>query len=143
MEIEFWYWWALGLTLLVAEVFAPGAVFLWMGVAAGVTGVALFALPSMSVENQLLLFSVLSVVAVVVWRGFLHKEDSPTDQPALNQRSMQYLNRVFTLNSPIENGNGTVRVDDSHWNVRGPDLPAGTKIKVVAVDGVTLIIEAV
>lgn len=143
MEIEFWYWWALGLTLLVAEVFAPGAVFLWMGVAAGVTGVALFALPSMSVENQLLLFSVLSVVAVVVWRGFLHKEDSPTDQPALNQRSMQYLNRVFTLNSPIENGNGTVRVDDSHWNVRGPDLPAGTKIKVIAVDGVTLIVEAI
>lgn len=143
MEIEFWYWWALGLTLLVAEVFAPGAVFLWMGVAAGVTGVALFALPSMSVENQLLLFSVLSVVAVVVWRGFLHKEDSPTDQPTLNQRSMQYLNRVFTLNSPIENGNGTVRVDDSHWNVRGPDLPAGTKIKVIAVDGVTLIVEAI
>lgn len=141
MQMEFWYWWAIGLVLLVAEVFAPGAIFLWMGVAAGVAGGALLLFPDMSFDNQLLTFSVISVVTVVVWRGFLHKVDKPTDQPALNQRSAQYINRVFTLTQAIENGTGTVNVDDSRWNVRGPDLPAGTKIRVVAVDGVNLIIE--
>lgn len=141
MQMEFWYWWVIGLALLVAEVFVPGAIFLWMGVAAGVTGAALLAMPAMSIETQLLIFSVISVVSVVVWRVFLHKEDKPTDQPSLNQRSAQYINRVFTLNSAIENGVGTVNVDDSRWNVRGPDLAAGKSVRVVDVDGVNLIVE--
>lgn len=142
MEMEFWYWWVAGLVLLIAEVFAPGAIFLWMGIAAGVAGTALLAIPSLSFDNQLLIFSVISVVSVVLWRGFIHKEDKTTDQPTLNQRSAQYIGRVFTLEQAIENGTGTVNVDDSRWNVRGPDLATGTKVKVVAVDGVNLIVEA-
>lgn len=142
MQMEFWYWWVIGLVLLVAETFVPGAIFLWMGVAAGVTGAALLAMPELSIESQLLIFSVISVVSVVLWRSFLHKEDSPTDQPALNQRSAQYIGRVFTLTQAIENGVGTVTVDDSRWNVRGPDLASGNKVKVTAVDGVILIVEA-
>lgn len=142
MEMEFWYWWVAGLVLLIAEVFAPGAIFLWMGVAAGVAGAALLAIPSLSFDNQLLIFSVISVVSVVLWRGFIHKEDKTTDQPTLNQRSAQYIGRVFTLEKAIENGTGTVNVDDSRWNVRGPDLPSGTKIKVISVDGVNLVVEA-
>jgi membrane protein implicated in regulation of membrane protease activity len=143
MEMEFWYWWTIGLALLAAEVFAPGAIFLWMGVAAGVTGAALLAVPEMSIESQLLIFSVLSVVAVVSWRTFFHKHDRPTDQPSLNQRSAQYIGRVFTLNQAIQNGTGSVTVDDSRWNVRGPDMLAGSKVKVTAVDGVILVVEAV
>ena len=142
MELEFWHWWVAGLVLLVLEVFAPGAIFLWMGVAAGVAGTALLAMPELSLESQLLIFSAISVVSVVVWRRVIHKEDAVTDQPALNQRSAQYIGRVFTLETAIENGTGTVNVDDSRWNVRGPDLAAGTKIKVVAVDGVILLVEA-
>ena len=37
-DIAFWHWWVAGLLLLALEAFAPGAVFLWMGVAALVTG---------------------------------------------------------------------------------------------------------
>ena len=142
MQMEFWYWWVIGLVLLVAETFVPGAIFLWMGVAAGITGAALSLAPEMSIETQLLIFSVISVVSVVVWRVFLHKEDSPTDQPSLNQRSAQYIGRTFTLSEAIENGVGTVTVDDSRWNVRGSDMAAGSKVKVTAVDGVILIVEA-
>ncbi|MDD9894097.1 MAG: NfeD family protein [Gammaproteobacteria bacterium] len=142
MQMEFWYWWVIGLVLLVAETFVPGAIFLWMGVAAGITGAALFLAPEISIETQLLIFSVISVVSVVVWRVFLHKEDSPTDQPSLNQRSAQYIGRTFTLSEAIENGVGTVTVDDSRWNVRGSDMAAGSKVKVTAVDGVILIVEA-
>lgn len=142
MQMEFWYWWVIGLLLLVAETFVPGAIFLWMGVAAGITGAALLAIPGISPESQLLIFSVISVVSVVIWRRVLHKQDAPTDQPTLNQRSAQYIGRVFTLSQAIENGVGTVTVDDSRWNVRGPDLSAGSKVKVTAVDGVILLVEA-
>jgi len=33
-------------------------------------------------------------------------------------------------------------VDDSTWRVTGPDLPAGTSIKVTGVDGVIFKVEA-
>ena len=42
---------------------------------------------------------------------------------------------------PIVNGHGQVRVDDTNWRVTGPDLPSGTRVKVVAADGAVLKVE--
>mgnify|MGYP001554725044 CR=1 FL=1 len=50
------------------------------------------------------------------------------------------MGRVCTLDPPIENGLGTVVVDDSTWRVKGPDLPAGTHVRVTDVDGVVFIV---
>jgi len=38
-------------------------------------------------------------------------------------------------------GEGRVRVGDSSWRVTGPELLAGTEIRVVRVEGSTLVIE--
>ena len=46
-DIAFWHWWVAGLLLLALEAFAPGAVFLWMGVAALVTGGVVALLPGL------------------------------------------------------------------------------------------------
>ena len=37
----FWHWWVLGLVLVVIEMIAPGFFLLWIGLAAGVTGLIL------------------------------------------------------------------------------------------------------
>jgi len=34
-----------------------------------------------------------------------------------------------------------VKVDDSTWRVEGEDLPEGTKVRVISVDGVVLKVE--
>jgi membrane protein implicated in regulation of membrane protease activity len=60
----------------------------------------------------------------------------------LNQRGQQYTGRIFTLDQPIVNGVGKVEVDDSSWRVKGPDLPAGTHVQVVGVDGVVFVVES-
>ena len=52
------------------------------------------------------------------------------------------LGREFTLEAPIVNGVGKVDVDDSTWRVRGPNLPAGSQIRVTRIDGVVLVVEA-
>jgi inner membrane protein len=46
------------------------------------------------------------------------------------------------LSEPIQNGRGKARIDDSVWRVEGADLPAGTQVKVMAVDGAILKVEA-
>ena len=141
-EFSFWYWWILGLLLLVLEVFAPGAFFLWMGISAGVVGLIAWLVPSLSIEWQMLIFTVIAVASVVGWRAYLRKNPVETDQPALNRRGEQYVGRVFTLDNPIVNGIGKIRVDDTMWRIEGADCEAGEKVRVVGVDGVNLKVEA-
>jgi hypothetical protein len=139
--ILFWHWLALGVFLLIVELLAPGMFFLWMAQAAIFTGIALFVLPNLSWESQAALFSVLSVLGVAVARRFFKRHPITTDQPLLNQRTAQYVGRVFTLNQPIVNGQGKIKIDDSIWKIRGEDCDAGTKVRVVAADSVVLIVE--
>jgi membrane protein implicated in regulation of membrane protease activity len=119
-------------------VFAPGAFFLWLGIAAGVVGLLVFLAPTIGWEYQILLFSVLSVISIIIWRRFFRLRAEDTDQPALNRRGEQYIGRIFTLAEPIVNGNGKIRVDDSTWKIEGEDCEAGTRIRVTGVDGTIL-----
>ncbi|MEE8203833.1 MAG: NfeD family protein [Alphaproteobacteria bacterium] len=140
-RIEFWHWWVLGIVLVILEALAPGAIFLWLGVAAGVVGVVLLALPEIGWQAQVLVFAVVSVVAIVGWRVYQRRYPTRTDQPALNRRGEQYVGRLLTLDEPIVNHQGKIKVDDSTWKVEGDDMPAGTRIRVASVDGVVLRVE--
>jgi hypothetical protein len=53
------------------------------------------------------------------------------------------VGRVFTLEQPIVNRQGKIRVDDSTWKIEGTDCTAGTNVRVVGVDGVVLKVQRV
>lgn len=137
-EVVFWHWWSLGAVLLIVELLAPGMFFLWLGESAFVVGGVLWVLPAISFETQVILFSALSVVSVLVFRRFLQRRPIQSDRPLLNQRTAQYVGRVFTLEEPIVNGRGKIHVDDSTWRVEGEDCPSGTKVRVMDAEGVIL-----
>lgn len=140
-EIVFWHWLAFGVFLLIVELLAPGMFFLWMAQAAGITGLLLFLLPGLGWEVQTTVFSVLSVFGVAIARRFFKRHPIESDQPLLNRRTAQYVGRVFTLDHPIVNGQGKIKVDDSTWKIRGEDCEAGTRVKVVDADSVVLVVE--
>jgi membrane protein implicated in regulation of membrane protease activity len=142
-SIDYWHWWILAGILLIIEVAAPSFFFLWLSVAAGITGVALLAVPDLGWEYQVLLFSGLSIISLTLFKRYQHAHPVTTDQPALNRRGEQYIGRTFTLEEPISNRTGVIRVDDSTWRITGADLPTGTTVTVVGVDGVILKVEAV
>ena len=140
-QIVFWHWWMLAGLLLILELTAPAFFFLWLAIASGAVGLILLVFPTMPLETQLVLFSIASVVSVFAWRKYRESRPIQTDQPNLNRRGHQYIGRVFNLDAPITNGEGKVTVDDSTWRVKGPDVPAGTPVKVVGVDGVIFTVE--
>ena len=140
-DIIFWHWWILGIGLLVLEVFAPGAFFLWMGIGAGLVGFLLLIFPSIAWEYQLMVFVVFSIVSIAVWKTYQRKHPPTSDKPTLNQRGEQYVGRTFTLREAIVDGLGKIKVDDTTWKVRGRDCAAGTHIKVTGVDGTILLVE--
>jgi membrane protein implicated in regulation of membrane protease activity len=59
-----------------------------------------------------------------------------------NARATRLIGRIVTVESAIENGAGRVRVGDGVWNARGPDMPAGASVVIVAADGTCLTVEA-
>ncbi len=137
-QLDFWHWWILAAALIILEVFAPGAFFLWLGIAAGIVGAVVFLMPQMAWEYQVLIFSVLSVISIIIWRKYFRQRPADTDQPALNRRGEQYIGRTFTLEEPIHNGIGKIRVDDSTWKIRGENCAVGTRVEVTGVDGTIL-----
>lgn len=138
LEPIYWNWLLLGIFLLVVELLAPGTFFLWMGVAAFCVGLLLIPFPSVPWQYQWLIFAILSVASIIIWRTYFQRYFSVTDEPFLNRRGQQYIGRVFNLDAPIVNGYGRIRVDDSIWKIKGPDCPEGTRVRVVAVEGVIL-----
>lgn len=137
-EIDYWHWLVLGLALMILEMLAPSTFFLWMGVAAMAVGGLLWLVPDLSLPLQLVLFAVLSILAIGLGRRYLKRHPVETDHPTLNVRGAQGVGRVLTLDAPIVNGVGRVRMDDTLWKVLGPDLPAGTRIEVIGVEGTSL-----
>ena len=141
-QIEFWNWWVIAVFLIGIEIFAPGAIFLWMGISAGIVGFVLLAFPGTTWQIQLLIFAVLSVLSIYVWRYLLRDRFArPESGRVLNRRGASYVGRNFTLKEPIVDGTGLLHVDDSRWKVEGEDMPAGTKVTVTAIDGTVLKVE--
>jgi inner membrane protein len=135
-----WAWIILGVLLIGLELTAPGIFFLWLGLAALVTGLV-DGLIGLSWQASTLLFAVLSVLAVLVGR-MVSRPAVRTESSSLNQRGEALIGRRFTLEAPLAGGEGRIRVDDSSWRVTGPDLPRGAAVRVVRVDGATLVVEA-
>ena len=137
----FWHWWVAGVAFVVIEIFAPGFIFLWLGVAAAVVGLVMWFQPGLDWEFQLLIFALVSVAAIFAWRAFARRNPPESDHPSLNRRGTQYIGRQFTLEEAIINGQGVLRVDDTRWKVEGADLPAGSRVTVVGIEGTVLKVE--
>ena len=132
-------WWLLALVLVGVELLVPGYFMLWIGIAAAAMGMLLTFLPPLSLLSEAVLFTALSLVSCFVYWKFVRRAlDEPSAQPMLNRRAAQHIGRRYVLETAIVNGTGKARVGDSHWLVEGPDLPAGTTIEVVGVEGTTL-----
>jgi inner membrane protein len=137
-----WAWVVIGLVLMALELLAPGAFLIWIGLAAMLTGI-IDGLLNLSWQASSLVFAVLSIIAVVMGRKVMGTNQGTiqnTIEP-LNQRGSALVGRTFTLHEPIRNGHGQVKIDDSVWRVVGTDQDSGQTVKVVRIDGATLVVE--
>jgi len=136
------FWLCLGGLLLAAEMLGGNGFLLWSGVAAVATGLLAWLLP-MGWEWQGVSFALLMLVAVWLWWRLLSRRAGPRPDNALNQRGNQLVGQRFTLTQVLINGRGQLTVGDSVWPViADSDLPAGTAVEVVAIDGIRLRVQA-
>lgn len=137
-------WGAIALLLFAAEALAPGAFMLWMGFAAVVVFLGVLLVPGIPLLAQVAAFVVLSFVAIQVYRKWFRGRgrERESDHPTLNRRAFRHVGRVLPLEQPIVSGRGRVKIGDAFWVVEGPDLAAGTPVRVTGTDGVMLQVES-
>lgn len=140
-HLSFWDWLALGTILLILEVFGAGGYLLWIGLAAAAVGVLTFLIPGLSWTLQLLLFGVLSILTALYWWRRQRSAVRASDQPNLNLRGQELIGRVFVVHQAIVDGRGKIKVADGVWMARGPDAPAGSRVRVTGLDGVVILVE--
>jgi inner membrane protein len=139
-NMQWWHWWITAAVLAALETFMPGAVAIWFAASAVVVGALLLVVP-VPWQLQIVLFGVLGFVALIIWRRYKRSDSEISDQPLLNQRAAQHIGQVLTLVEPVVNGFGKAGVGDSVWRVSGPELPAGARVRVSAVEGSTLVVQ--
>ena len=140
-NLLFWHWWVFAIVLVVLEIFSAGAFFIWMAVAAVITGLALLIMPEMSWQIQFIVFAVASIISIVVGRSFFNRKEINTEDPTLGELESSMIGKVFIVEQAIVNGSGRLKVGESTWKAKGPDCDVGSTVKVIAVNGAELIVE--
>ncbi|MBI6617158.1 NfeD family protein [Pseudomonas corrugata] len=140
-QMSYWDWLALGVILLILEIFGAGGYLLWIGMAAAAVGVLTFVLPQVAWEVQFLLFGLFAIATALYWWRRQRSAIRQSDQPHLNLRGQELIGKIFQVHEAIVDGRGKIKVADGVWLAKGPDLPVGTRVRVVAQEGTVLTIE--
>ncbi len=143
-NITFWHWLALGFGLLAVELLGTAGYFLWLGLSALIVGGLLAILP-MSWQLQWLSFATFSLATTWLWWRRQWKKDKKDDLSRdLNQKTKQLIGKTITTDQDFSVGLNRIHVGDTTWSAQcEQEIPAGTRVKIVAVDGIILVIEPV
>ena len=139
-----WLWWSAGVLLLAGEMILPGVYLLWIGLAAVVTGGAAWLMPGLGFEGHGLIFAALAAISVYIGNNYFYKkrlEEEP--EQSVNTRGAKHVGKIYVVADTFENGRGHVNVGDSRWLAEGLDAQEGDKVRVIAVEGTVLMVEAV
>ena len=143
MRWDVFAWAAVALLLFAAEAMAPGAFMLWLGFAAVAVFLGVLLVPGIPLLVQVAAFIALSFVSIQVYRRWFRRRERPSDQPTLNRRTAALVGTVVPLERAIVEGRGRVQIADAYWEVTGPDLPAGTHVRITGGDTMVLQVEPV
>jgi len=142
-QFSYWHWWSLAVLLIILEIFSPAAFFLWLGIAAAVTGFIILITPEMHWALQLVIFSIFSITSVWLGRIWFRRNPIETDQPFLNQPNEEFVGKTYVVEQAISGGSGRVKVGDSSWKATGEDAAVGDKVRVLSVNTTILIVERI
>lgn len=138
--LEWWHWVVGGLVLIVAELVVLTFVVLWFGLGAVVVGLILWAMPTLSLTAQMLIWSFASCAMVVLWfrlfKPSLHKSrvgmsDDATliGEVGLMLRDVDQFQRgEVRFQKPM--------IGSDRWGcIADEPISTGERVRVISVEG--------
>jgi membrane protein implicated in regulation of membrane protease activity len=138
-QMQAWHWFALGLALLVAEIFTGTSYLLWPAAAAALTGFLAWIAP-LSPIAAWTVFAGLTLVLTVTGRRFVRgRWLNRGASEHLNQRARSLIGQQALAESDFAAGFGRVKVADTAWRAQSEDaIAAGERVEIVGADAATL-----
>lgn len=137
---EHWVWLTLGLVLAGLEMLVPGVYLIWLAVAALITGVLTYTL-DLSMPAQVIDFVFLSLIIAFSAKRFLRDKPIESSDPLMNRRGARMVGETALVVQAIEHGSGRVKIGDSEWIARGPNVAAGERVRISGTEGAILLVE--
>lgn len=138
MQLEWWHWAVAGIVLILAELAVPAFVLVWFGLGALVVAV-LAAVAAIGVTAQLSSWLVVSVLLVFLWFKVFRPESHRT---RIGMSAPAMIGEVGLLArdvAPFEKGEVRFQkplLGADTWPCMADEvIAAGTRVKVVAVEG--------
>ena len=142
---EWWHWVVLGLCLALAELVIPSFFILWFGIGAGGVGLILRFAPDLALAAQLCVWAALSSVLALGWFRYLR----PATRTAVGTSADSVTGEIGILVGGLPpDARGKVRFQKpilgaEVWECYSErPLPAGERVRVVAVEGNFIKVEA-
>lgn len=134
-----WVFIALGCLLLIAELLGTGGYTLWSGIAAILVGIMSWTM-ALSWPLLWILFAIFTLISAYLWWLWLKKNwKDKAEKGLLNQPQKELIGIETVVVNPIIHGIGRVKIKDGSWSARcDEDLPVGTPVRVVDVNGLVV-----
>ena len=145
-KMLWWYWIAIGMLLMLAEILVPSFTIFWFGLAGLVVGGVLWLLPEIALSWQLTIWALASIAFTLAWFKYF--------KPTMIDRTKAGISREAVLGEtgqviriPQEGRRGMVRfslplLGANEWEFIATDEVAlGDRVVVMDVSGNTLVVQ--
>ena len=136
-----WIWIGLIVIFVIVEAATVQLVTVWFAVG-GIAGLLAYTF-GLEIWMQILIFAVVSAVALAVTRPFVKRFTKGRKQPTNADR---YIGQEATVTEPISNelSKGAVRIGGLEWTARTVDnseVDKGERVTVEAIEGAKLLVK--
>jgi hypothetical protein len=82
-----------------------------------------------------------TVFGLYFWREYRVQQQDLQSAGSPHRTGERYIGQVLTLTDGLREGRGQVKLGSRRWTLRGPNVPAGARVRVTGVDGTVLIVD--
>jgi hypothetical protein len=139
IEIAWWHWAIVGFGFVLSELLLPAFVLVWCGLGAFLVMIALLLAPGISLTTQVLLWTISSLLMVALWFKVFQRGHHKI---LVGRASAHIEGEVGLLTedvAPFKNGRVRFQkpiLGSDNWECSAKEsIPAGTRVKIVSVDG--------
>lgn len=139
MQLEWWIWIVAGFALILGELAIPSFFVVWFGLGALLVGLLSLALPTLSLTAQLALWTIASLVMVILWFRIFKQGSRKTRVGTAEGETIGEIGLLVGAITPFARGKVRFQrplLGAEEWACRADvAIAAGERVKVVAVEG--------
>ena len=141
----FLYWITAGIFLIILEIVVPGAILVFFGAGAVLTGVILYFGFIEDPYFQLLFWSASSLLLILFFRRYLHLWFPALERYKPVVEADELIGKEAEVIEEInsKNDTGRIRYQGTSWKAKSleGDFPAGSMVKIYGRKNITLLVK--